>query len=234
MNYQFQTDVPQTFSGKFLRFTIKKTVGSTASTAQSFQLSELMVFNTLGRNVVKGIAEAANNTAAANLAPGSFTCPANYYNANRTEGPPFLFDDKVSTKICCGSPDDTVSKYCYFTIRLPDDVTSVNGYMFVTANDSLGRSPSDWMVEGSVDGETWTTLDERTGVAQPYCLFTAMNAGRPFTFTALLSLHRDERGASVHVHVLGGGAGTRDPAGGERGDGRCGCDAEPQRRECDD
>ena len=185
VNYQFQTDVPQTFSGKFLRFTIKKTVGSTASTAQSFQLSELMVFNTLGRNVVKGIVEAANNTAAANLAPGSFTCPANYYNANRTEGPPFLFDDKVSTKICCGSPDDTVSKYCYFTIRLPDDVTSVNGYMFVTANDSLGRSPSDWMVEGSVDGETWTTLDERTGVAQPYCLFTAMNAGRPFTFTSL-------------------------------------------------
>ncbi len=183
MNYQFETDVPQTFSGKFLRFTIKKTV----STGQAFQLSELMVFDTFGRNVVKGIVEAANNTAAANLAPGSFTCPANYYNTKRTEGPPFLFDDKVTTKICCGSPDGTVAKYCYFTIRLPDDVTSVNGYMFVTANDSLGRSPSDWMVEGSYDGETWTTLDERTGVAQPYCLFTAMNAGHPFTFTSLVA-----------------------------------------------
>jgi hypothetical protein len=180
VNYQFETDVPQTFSGKFLRFTFKKTAGNT-----SLQLSELMVFDAFGNNVAKGLAEAANNTAAANLAPGSFTCPANYYNANRTEGPPFLFDDKVSTKICCGSPNGTVANYCYFTIRLPDDVTSVNGYLFVTANDSLGRSQSDWMVEGSVDGETWTTLDERTGVAQPYCLFTAMNAGRPFTFTSL-------------------------------------------------
>ena len=56
----------------------------------------------------------------------------------------------------------------------------------MTANDSLStRSPTDWMVEGSVDGETWTTLDERADIAQPYCLYTAMNAGRPFAFSSL-------------------------------------------------
>ena len=180
VNYQFETDVPQTFSGKFLRFTFKKTAGNT-----SLQLSELMVFDAFGNNVAKGLAEAANNTAAANLAPGAFTCPANYYNTAGSEGPKYLFDDNVHTKICSGAVNGTEANYRYITIRLSDDVTSVNGYMFVTANDSLGRSPSDWMVEGSVDGETWTTLDERTGVAQPYCLYTAMNAGHPFTFTSL-------------------------------------------------
>ena len=179
VNYQFETDVPQTFSGKFLRFTFKKTAGNT-----SFQLSELMVFDAFGNNVAKGLAEAANNTAAANLAPGSFTCPENYYNSAKSEGPKYLFDDNVHTKICNGTVNGTAANYRYITIRLSDYVTSVSGYMFVTANDSLNRSPSDWMVEGSVDGNTWTTLDERSGIAQPYCLYTAMNAGHPFTFTA--------------------------------------------------
>ena len=186
VNYRFETDAPQAFGGKFLRFTFKKTVGNTL-----FQLSELMVLDTFGNNVAKGLVEAANNTTAANLAPGSFTCPENYYNPAKSEGPKYLFDDNVHTKICNGTVNGEVANYRYVTMRLADDALPVNGYLFVTANDSLStRSPTDWMVEGSVDGETWTTLDARADIAQPYCLYTAMNAGRPFAFSSLAAQGR--------------------------------------------
>ncbi len=187
VNYQFETVAQPTFGGKFLRFKFKKTAGTSGNSAtlKNLQISQLLVIDALGNNAAKNLAEAANNTAATALAPGSFTCPGNYYNSNRSEGPKFIFDESPDTKICAGTLDGAEANYKVFTMRLPEDAAPVKGYVFVTANDSLGRSPSDWMVEGSYDGETWTTLDERTGVAQPYCLFTAMNAGHPFTFTSL-------------------------------------------------
>ncbi len=187
VNYQFETVAQPTFGGKFLRFKFKKTAGTSGNSAtlKNLQISQLLVIDALGNNAAKNLAEAANNTAATALAPGSFTCPGNYYNSNRSEGPKFIFDESPDTKICAGTLDGAEANYKVFTMRLPEDAAPVKGYVFVTANDSLGRSPSEWLVEGSSDGETWTTLDERAGVAQPYCLFTAMNAGHPFTFTSL-------------------------------------------------
>ena len=187
VNYQFETVAQPTFGGKFLRFKFKKTAGTSGNSAtlKNLQISQLLVIDALGNNAAKNLAEAANNTAATALAPGSFTCPGNYYNSNRSEGPKFIFDESPDTKICAGTLDGAEANYKVFTMRLPEDAAPVKGYVFVTANDSLGRSPSEWLVEGSFDGETWTTLDERAGVAQPYCLFTAMNAGHPFTFTSL-------------------------------------------------
>ena len=187
VNYQFETVAQPTFGGKFLRFKFKKTAGTSGNSAtlKNLQISQLLVIDALGNNAAKDLAEAANNTAATALAPGSFTCPGNYYNSNRSEGPKFIFDESPDTKICSGTLDGAEANYKVFTMRLPEDAAPVKGYVFVTANDSLGRSPSEWLVEGSSDGETWTTLDERTGVAQPYCLYTAMNAGHPFTFTSL-------------------------------------------------
>ena len=187
VNYQFETVAQPTFGGKFLRFKFKKTAGTSGNSAtlKNLQISQLLVIDALGNNAAKDLAEAANNTAATALAPGSFTCPGNYYNSNRSEGPKFIFDESPDTKICSGTLDGAEANYKVFTMRLPEDAAPVKGYVFVTANDSLGRSPSEWLVEGSYDGETWTTLDERTGVAQPYCLYTAMNAGHPFTFTSL-------------------------------------------------
>ena len=187
VNYQFETVAQPTFGGKFLRFIFKKSAGSTGTNTslKMLQLSQLLVIDALGNNAAKNLAEAANNTAATALAPGSFTCPGNYYNGGKTEGPKFIFDEYPDSKICVGTLDGSASNYKTITMRLPDSAAPVKGYVFVTANDSLGRSPSEWLVEGSYDGETWTTLDERTGVAQPYCLYTAMNAGHPFTFTSL-------------------------------------------------
>ena len=183
VNYQFETDVPPTFNGKFLRFTFKKTAGNTI-----LQLSELMVFDVLGRNVAFGLVKGTDGAAATTLAPGSFCKGANYAaGGSGSEDMDKLFDDKVSTKLCATSNDmkGDSANYRVVTMRLAADSLPLSGYLFATANDSLNRSPSDWMVEGSVDGETWTTLDERAGIAQPYCLYTAMNAGRPFTFSSL-------------------------------------------------
>ncbi|GAB4086093.1 hypothetical protein GCM10028784_27230 [Myceligenerans cantabricum] len=36
-------------------------------------------------------------------------------------------------------------------------------YALTSANDSDGRDPQDWTLQGSADGETWTDLDTRTG-----------------------------------------------------------------------
>ncbi len=180
VNYQFETVPKPTFAGKFIRFTFKKTAGNTL-----LQLSELVIHDVLGRNIAKGLAEAANDTAAASLEPGSFSAADNYYNGGKTEGPKFLFDDNLQTKLCNGSVNGDAANYRYITIRLPEDALPAAGYVFVTANDSLNRSPSDWEVEGSMDGVNWTKLDERSGIAQPYCLFTAMNAGHPFTFDSI-------------------------------------------------
>jgi hypothetical protein len=69
---------------------------------------------------------------------------------------------------------------------LADDAAAVCGYNFVTANDFPGdRTPCDWMVEGSDDGETWTVLDERTGEPAPSSVYAAVNHGRPYSFSQI-------------------------------------------------
>jgi hypothetical protein len=45
-----------------------------------------------------------------------------------------------------------------FTFENPVAVTA---YSLTSANDFTGRDPSDWTLEGSHDGRTWTTLDTR-------------------------------------------------------------------------
>ena len=183
VNYQFGTDVPPVFDGKFLRFTFKKTAGDTI-----LQISELMLIDVLGNNVAVGLTKGTDGVAATSLAPGSF-CKGGSYAAGGggSEDMDKLFDDSVATKLCAISNDmkGDAANYRMLTIRLADDTPPLKGYLLVTANDALERSPCDWQVEGSVDGVTWTKLDERTGIAKPYCLFAAMNEGRPFTFTSV-------------------------------------------------
>ena len=183
VNYQFETGVPPVFDGKFLRFTFKKTAGNVI-----LQLSELCVFDISGKNVALGLVKGADGAAATTLAPGSFCKGANYAaGGSGSEDRDKLFDDDRHTKLCAVSNDmkGDSANYRVLTMRLAADSLPLSGYLFVTANDSLERSPCDWKVEGSVDGVNWTTLDERVGIAEPYCLYTAMNAGRPYTFDSL-------------------------------------------------
>lgn len=43
------------------------------------------------------------------------------------------------------------------------EATKVTTYALTSANDHDERDPQDWVLKGSADGETWTTLDTRTG-----------------------------------------------------------------------
>src|SRR3954453_7467562 len=60
------------------------------------------------------------------------------------------------------------SKWLTFTstaclqVKLSEPVKVVT-YALTSANDSEGRDPQDWNLQGSNDGQSWTTLDTRTG-----------------------------------------------------------------------
>jgi hypothetical protein len=41
--------------------------------------------------------------------------------------------------------------------------TAVTAYTLTSANDHCARDPKDWSLQGSLDGDTWVTLDRRTG-----------------------------------------------------------------------
>ncbi|WP_306211100.1 ThuA domain-containing protein [Actinoplanes sp. RD1] len=44
---------------------------------------------------------------------------------------------------------------------------AVTAYALTSANDSAGRDPKDWKLQGSADGATWTDIDSRTGQTFP-------------------------------------------------------------------
>ena len=46
----------------------------------------------------------------------------------------------------------------------PARPTVVDSYAFVSAGDTPDRDPSAWVLEGSMDGASWTVLDSREGV----------------------------------------------------------------------
>ena len=68
------------------------------------------------------------------------------------EGPENLFDGETGTKFCTGTfPAEAVAKL--------DGVYNLTGFTMATANDNAdynGRSPSDWTISVSSDGENWT------------------------------------------------------------------------------
>ncbi|MBQ0903903.1 ThuA domain-containing protein [Micromonospora sp. U21] len=43
----------------------------------------------------------------------------------------------------------------------------ITGYALTSANDSSGRDPKDWTLQGSTDGQSWSDLDKRTGQTFP-------------------------------------------------------------------
>ncbi|MGH3648011.1 MAG: GH92 family glycosyl hydrolase, partial [Micromonosporaceae bacterium] len=63
---------------------------------------------------------------------------------------------------------DPNSKWLVFTstawvsYQLSEPV-AVNHYALTSANDAPTRDPRDWQLQGSADGENWTTVDSRSG-----------------------------------------------------------------------
>jgi glucose/arabinose dehydrogenase/type 1 glutamine amidotransferase len=67
-----------------------------------------------------------------------------------------LVDGNDNTKWLTFEPTGWVS----FELAEP---TVVDHYALTSANDSPGRDPQDWTLQGSNDGQSWTDLDTRTG-----------------------------------------------------------------------
>ncbi|MEV0383196.1 GH92 family glycosyl hydrolase [Nonomuraea sp. NPDC050643] len=58
----------------------------------------------------------------------------------------------------------TATGWVRYTLSEP---VAVVHYALTSANDSPERDPRDWQLQGSQDGQTWTTLDTRTGETFP-------------------------------------------------------------------
>ncbi|MET0415967.1 MAG: discoidin domain-containing protein, partial [Actinoplanes sp.] len=55
---------------------------------------------------------------------------------------------------------DTPTSWAQYTLDAPAAVVK---YALTSANDAPERDPSDWTLQGSTDGTTWTTVDTRSG-----------------------------------------------------------------------
>lgn len=59
-----------------------------------------------------------------------------------------------------------VNNLLWFQVRYTEP-TLAGAYTFTSGNDASERDPKDWNLQGSMDGEEWTTLDTRTGETFP-------------------------------------------------------------------
>lgn len=80
---------------------------------------------------------------------------------NAGEGSPKLVDGNIDTKYLAG-----YSTPFWVNLEFPEPV--VAGYYALTSgNDAASRDPKDWEIQGSQDGVTWVTLDQRTNYVFP-------------------------------------------------------------------
>jgi predicted alpha-1,2-mannosidase len=75
---------------------------------------------------------------------------------NSNEGVANLNDGNADTKWLV----DTSPSWAQYTLDAPARVAR---YALTSANDAPNRDPSDWTLQGSADGSTWTTVDSRSG-----------------------------------------------------------------------
>ena len=77
------------------------------------------------------------------------------------DGAPFAqaHDGDPRTKWVVENPDAVV-----WRVDLPEPA-ELRAYALTSANDVPSRDPSDWRLEGSMDGRAWTLLDRRQGLA---------------------------------------------------------------------
>ncbi len=94
-------------------------------------------------------------------------------NNPAAETPAKLIDADTNTKWL-----DFNKRELVFTFVSP---VTIDSYNFATANDSAERDPSNWRLEGSNDGSTWTLLDEVIGYSATTARFSYQ---APFTLPA--------------------------------------------------
>ncbi|ROS78782.1 putative alpha-1,2-mannosidase [Cellulomonas sp. PhB143] len=103
-----------------------------------------------------------------------------------------LFDDTSDTEVAFAGATPSV------TYQLTDTSARAQMYTLTSAKKS-GADPTAWTLEGSADGKTWTTLDERTGET-----FASRQETRAFS-VAEPGVYRQYR---LHVTASTGGTTT--------------------------
>lgn len=89
--------------------------------------------------------------------PGTLTVSKeNTSGANATNGSVKLTDDDFTTKFIC-----PFSSGIWMQLKLTSP-QPISAYTLTTGNDHPPRDPKNWKFQGSNDGSTWTTLDERS------------------------------------------------------------------------
>ena len=74
------------------------------------------------------------------------------------EGSKKMIDNNITTKVFIGGVGEDLSwQFEFYEPQI------INAYSMTSGNDSPGRDPEDWVVEGSLDGEHWETIDQREG-----------------------------------------------------------------------
>jgi len=77
---------------------------------------------------------------------------------NATNGSVKLTDDNLTTKFIC-----PFSPNIWMQLKL-ESAQKLTAYTLTSGDDHPTRDPKSWNFQGSNDGNTWTTLDERTDI----------------------------------------------------------------------
>ncbi len=91
-------------------------------------------------------------------------------NTPGAEGPENIIDGNTGTKWL------DFTKFSPLVFQFPAPVT-IDAYTFATANDDPERDPVSWTFEGSVNGTTWTLIDQKTNYATTVARQTYQNLG---------------------------------------------------------
>lgn len=194
--------VPDRFSGKFFRFTVKG-IRNVAGKDEGrvMNLGKLHLFDANGTVVNENLTWRGGNptgnswqngedgTPAADLTEGTFSQAGQYrysiWNGSH-EAPYWIFYPASDTHKWCTTehvfdPDDPNTWYTLH-FRIWDAAAPVVGYNLRSiGGSSADREVAAWSLEGSADGVSWILLDERSiGTAAPGAEHTWYNSGTPY------------------------------------------------------
>jgi len=125
------------------------------------------------------------------------------------EMPPNLIDDNTATKwFNFGGAGGGKRAVIFDFGDAIDPLPTIDAYTFVTAqggatlNGENGRNPTSWILQGSNDGEAWTTIDVRNDYPTPLTQFTEITP--PFAIPDSVSPLITEFIATTSMVVVNG------------------------------
>ena len=184
---------------RWFKFTIK---GVLDATTNATQISEFALYNINGQRQNLGLVQGGSVTT---LLPGQFATPESYTGSS-SEAADKLFDGAFNTKWCLtsnGPKPDTSNTWRTVVMRLADTATEVIGYNLSSANDVPVRDPTAWTLEGSVDGITWVTIDDRADVTPPATRLVYYNGGVSYELEATRAVSFGEPGGGSDAIPFG-------------------------------